>query len=146
MKIYIAGDLRSEPIRKYINDLVSILESKGHVCYNPFRDVQIPGKEGPEKGLLSGNQYKKYGKYILKEDLRFIHKCEVFIFILDGLCWGTSVELGYVFSLKKNKIGKQNIQIIGIFTDPRGIDNLDVIRCNTCDTVLTSTKEILDLF
>lgn len=144
MKIYVSGDLRSQPIRRYIDKVAALLEKKGHNCYVPHRDVSILGNTGPEKGLLGFGQHESFGELVLKEDLRLLEECEGAVFILDGLCWGTSVELGYALSLKN--LMKRKIRIIGIFTDPRGIDFLDIVRRNACDIVVTSVDDLADLF
>lgn len=144
MKIYVTGDLRSEPIRGYIDKLASLLARKGHRCLVPHRDVPIPGNAGPERGLLRRGQHKTLGEFVLEEDLRLLEQCEVAVFVLDGLCWGTSVELGYALALKNRE--NQKLQIVGIYTDPRGIEWLDVIRHSACDTVVTSLNEVAKLF
>ena len=144
MKIYVAGDLRSEPIRRYIDKLAYLLTEKGHRCLVPHRDVPIPGNIGPQRGLLRRGQHKTLGRLVLEEDLRLLKECEAAVFVLDGLCWGTSVELGYALALKNRK--GQKLQIVGVYTDPRGIDWLDMIRHNACDTVVTSLNEVAELF
>ena len=144
MKIYVSGDLRSEPVRRYIEEIASLLEAKGHCCHVPHRDVVIPGNVGSERGLLRRGQHKSFGHFILQEDIRLLEECEGAVFVLDGLCWGTSVELGYALCLRNR--GNHEIHIVGVFTDPRGIDSLDVIRRNSCDVVVTSAKKAADFF
>ena len=94
MKIYIAGPLCTKENRKFLEVIADLCEKKGFQTFLPHRDV----------GLY---EEIKDIKEISKKDVKELHKCDILIGILDGVCIGagTAWEMGYFQALGKKVIG-----------------------------------------
>lgn len=95
MKIYIAGPLCSEENRKFLEEIDKICKKFNFDTFLPHRDC----------GLYEGDD-KKINE-ISKRDVKEIHKCDILVGILNGICVGagTAWEMGYAQAIGKKVIG-----------------------------------------
>lgn len=143
MKAYIGGSTRTASQREFSEKIEKIARELGLETFLPHRDVKIPGKEGKEQGLLTRSEdylNPELRKLVFEQNIKPLDECDIAIMTLDGLCWGTTIELGYAYCLK-TKI-KKNMLIVGIYTDPLGLDMLDFIRYQSCNVVVSSLQEM----
>lgn len=145
MEVYIGGNVKSLAERKFLEEIDKTCRNIGIKTFLPHRDAIIPGKSGEERGLLTREEYlnPEIRKLIFEQDIKPLEKCDVAIMVLDGLCWGTTMELGYVYALKR-KLGRK-VTIIGVFTDPRGFEMLDCMRAESCDFLVSSIEELVKI-
>jgi len=94
MKIYIAGPLCNQDERDFLEKIDNLVRRLGFETFLPHRDC----------GLFKDI---KDIKKIAEKDFEEIHKCEVMIGILNGLCVGagTAWEMGYAQAIGKKVIG-----------------------------------------
>ena len=140
MKIYLGGDLRVEAIRNYLELIDSLVVQKEHSSFLPHRDVPIPHRNGREKGLLRKKEYQEFGKFVFNEDLQALQECDAAIFVLEGLCWSTTLDLGYTYAFKQ--LINPQLKIIGLFTDPKKEEGLDIMRLHACDIIINTVSEL----
>lgn len=126
VKIYIAGPLCEKENRQFLEEIDKICKEFGFETFLPYRDA----------GLYEGNEDKI--KEISNKDLKEIHKCDLMIGILNGICVGagTAWEMGYA-----QAIGKK---VIGLKTDSplnKSIGDISVIMAGQVD-IVESIKEL----
>ncbi len=94
MKIYIAGPLSNKEERKILEKIDKICKNKCIRTFLPHRDC----------GLYKN---KKDLKKISETDVKEIHKCDILIGVLNGICVGagTAWEMGYAEAIGKKVIG-----------------------------------------
>ena len=95
MKIYIAGPLCSEENRKFLEKIDLMCKKLGFETFLPHRDC----------GLYNGDENKI--KEISSRDVEEIHRCNILIGVLNGVCVGagTAWEMGYAQAIGKKVIG-----------------------------------------
>lgn len=138
MRIYLAGTAKSVGNRRYLEGIASRLEEDTHDVFLPHRDGKLPGRQGEEKGLLTSMNRASMGRMVFEGCLDLILHSDAVVAVLDGICWGTTLELGYAYAHKTHHYA--NLIIVGIYTDP--IDPLDIMRLHACDTILRSEEEL----
>jgi len=138
LQIFIGGGVKSAGSRAYLENVALVLEEAGHQVFLPHRDGTLPGKTGNEQGLLTGADILGLGRWVFEGNLECIRGCGAVVAVLDGLCWGTTMELGYAYAYKM--LVKPDLIIIGIYTDP--VDVLDIMRFYACDEVLASLEAL----
>lgn len=146
MKVYIGGSTRTASQREFSEKIDKVAKEIGLQTFLPHRDVKVPGKKGEQRGLLTKKEdylSTELRKSIFEQNIKPLNECDVAIMTLDGLCWGTTVELGYAYALKTKC--RKNLLIIGIYTDPLGLEMLDFIRYESCDVVVSSLEEMKDV-
>lgn len=139
MRIFLAGNVKSEAIRRYLEVLATELEACDFEVFLPHRDGILPGKTGSAKGLLTREDVNRMGHFVFEGTLRCIAESDIVVALLDGLCWGTTVELGYSYAYKA--LVKPDLRIIGVYTDP--IESLDIMRLNACDVVVNNEESLM---
>jgi nucleoside 2-deoxyribosyltransferase len=114
-KFYLAGALKFESVRTYLEKIENILNKKGIAIWSPYKDA----------GILTNKDLKNPQKVkeVLEKDIVAFHECDGAIFLLDGYHVGTIFELGYAYYLAKNV--KKDFILIGIYTTVRGKNSLD---------------------
>lgn len=135
-RVYVAGDLIAEAMRHQIEQMAKEFEKDGFEVFLPHRDAGIL-KEADIRGIEA--RKKAFGS-IFERDIAEIEKADYFVCVLDGLCFGTSLELGYAYALKR--LLKRDLTIAGVYTDLRGMDSLDLMRTYACDVICTSVRDI----
>lgn len=145
---YIAGDLTSEPYRWYLVEIEKIVAAAGFRTFLPHRDATVHQRQQRERGLLNAADYQDDSllQLAFSEDMVALFESDVGIFLLDGLSFGTSQELGVAFALRR--LGRISA-VFGIYTHVRGIRYLDVIRRFSCDIIvsdLTALRNTLESF
>ncbi len=125
-KIYIAGPLCERENRKFLEEIDKICTEFGFETFLPHRDA----------GLYEEDEDKI--KEISKKDLEEIHKCDLMIGVLNGICVGagTAWEMGYA-----QAIGKK---VIGLKTDNplnKSIGDISVIMAGQVN-IVESIKEL----
>lgn len=139
MKVFLAGTVKSLGNRRFLETIADLLEDSEHDVFLPHRDGTIPGKSGREKGLLTIEDLSdNFGKTVFEGNLSVINTSDALVAVLDGLCWGTSVELGYANAYKK--FVKPDFVIIGLYTDP--LQELDITRFYACDHVTNDVSRL----
>jgi nucleoside 2-deoxyribosyltransferase len=141
MRIFLAGNVKSEAARRYLETLATNLEAHGFVVFLPHRDGSLPGKTGSEKGLLTRDDANRMGRFVFEGNLRYIAESDIVVAVLDGMCWGTTLELGYSYAYKT--LVKPTLRIIGVYTDP--IEPLDIMRLHACDAVAHNEEDLMQL-
>lgn len=141
MRIFLGGSVKSAGGRAYLDVVATLLETAGHDVYLPHRDGAIPGRTGSEKGLLVRDDLASIGHAAFDHNLSEVRRSDALVMVLDGLCWGTTVELGYAYAYKT--LVKPQLAIVGVFTDP--IEALDVMRSSACDEVATRLERLGDI-
>lgn len=140
MNVYVAGGLKSSGNRLYLEQVAAIVEGAGYSVFLPHRDGILPGKDGPDKGLLTHDNLE-LGKMVFEGTLEELRSSDLVVAVLDGLCWGTTLELGYAYAYKQ--VAKRSLVIIGIYTNP--VEDLDLMRRNACDHLLKDEKYLPDV-
>jgi len=135
-RVYVAGDLITEAVRQQMQEITAELERQGFEVFLPGRDAGLLREEN----LHGVETRKELFKPIFERDIVEIEKADYYICILDGLCFGTSLELGYAYAVKK--LLKPSLKIVGIYTDLRGTDSLDLMRTYACDMIYTSMRDL----
>jgi len=115
LKFYIAGPLKFESARIYLDQIENILRKNGFDIWSPYKDAGILSNED----LKDVNKVKK----VLERDIIAFHECDGAIFFLDGYHTGTIFELGYAYYFARNV--KKDFILIGIYTTVRGKHSLD---------------------
>ena len=94
VKIYVAGPLCTKENRKFLEKMDKICKEYGFDTFLPHRDV------GLYDNLKDINE-------ISKKDVEELHKCDILIGVLNGICVGagTTWEMGYFQALGKKVIG-----------------------------------------
>jgi nucleoside 2-deoxyribosyltransferase len=115
LKFYIAGPLKFESTRIYLDKIEEILIKNGFGAWSPYKDA----------GILTGEDLKNPEKVkaVLEKDIIAFHECDGAIFLLDGYYVGTIFELGYAYYLAKNV--RKSFILIGVYTTVRGKETLD---------------------
>lgn len=140
MKVFLAGTVKSLGNRRFLETIADLLEGTGYEVFLPHRDGNIQGKSGQEKGLVTRDDLAdNFGRKVFEGNLNIINASDVCVAVLDGLCWGTSVELGYAYAYQK--FVKPSLRIIGLYTDP--IQELDITRFYACDYVANDLPQLL---
>jgi len=114
MRIFLAGNVKSEATRRYLETLATKLEARGFEVFLPHRDGSLPGKTGSAKGLLTRDDANRMGRFVFEGNLQYITESDAVVALLDGLCWGTTLELGYSYAYKT--LVKPTLKIIGVMT------------------------------
>jgi nucleoside 2-deoxyribosyltransferase len=138
LKFYIAGPLKFESTRKYLDAIEETARKSGFATWSPYKDA----------GILTNEDLKdpEKVKTVLEKDIEAFHECDGAIFLLDGYHVGTIFELGYAYYFAKNI--KRDFILIGVYTTVRGKENLDsMIKFCFQDkgTVVTSLSELEEL-
>ena len=125
-KVYIAGPLCEESSRKFLEQIDEICKELRFDTFLPHRDA----------GLYSGDENKINN--ISQKDLQELHKCDILIGVLNGICLGagTCWEMGYAQALNK--------KVIGLKTDREikdSISDISVIIAG-CTNILTSLEDL----
>ncbi|MFH1802106.1 MAG: nucleoside 2-deoxyribosyltransferase [archaeon] len=99
MKIYLAGKIRNEIEREFLEEIDSVCKSAGFETFLPHRDVGLAGSIEEVDKIFEGD---------IKEGFRDVN---LVVAVLDGLHVGagTAWELGYAYA--------RGIPAIGIKTD-----------------------------
>ncbi len=134
-KFYIAGPLKFESTRTYLDKIEEIVARNGFATWSPYKDA----------GILSSEDLKRPEKVkaVLEKDIAAFHECDGAIFLLDGYHVGTMFELGYAYYLARNI--RKDFILIGIYTTVRGKESLDsMIKFCFQDVglVVTSLSEV----
>jgi len=137
-KFYIAGPLKFESTRMYLDKIEETLTRSGFSTWSPYKDA----------GILSNEDLKSPEKIkaTLEKDIIAFRDCDGAIFLLDGYHIGTIFELGYAYCLAKNT--KKDFILVGIYTTVRGKETLDsMIKFCFEDTgsIVTSLSELEEL-
>ena len=114
-KFYIAGALKYESTRKYLDEIERTTKECGFETWSPYKDA----------GILSNEDLKdpQKVKEVLEKDVIAVHECDGAIFLIDGYYTGTIFELGYVYYYTRN-VNKDFI-LIGLYTTVRGKATMD---------------------
>jgi nucleoside 2-deoxyribosyltransferase len=139
MKIYLAGDLMVDSSRIYLEKTCDKLEQAGFEVFLPHRDAGLVREEDCQ----NINSRRELFRPIFDLEINKLKDSDCAVFLLDGQCFGTTFEMGYIYALK-NELGL-NTTIIGLYTDIRGLTSLDFIRISCCDFLITSHEKLLDL-
>ena len=133
MKIYVAGRLASESIRKLIEEAAELIENLGFETFVPHRDVGLAKSMEDVSKIFKGDITKGF------EDIDLV------VAVLDGLHVGagTAWELGYAYANK--------IPCIGLKTDEpvsECLDSLSAILIGSMQIVnsLDKLKDKLEQF
>ena len=94
MRIYIAGPLCEKENREFLEKIDDLCNELGFETFLPHRDAGLYSSQDNIKELSD-------------RDVEELHKCEVLIGVLDGICVGagTAWEMGYFEALGKKVIG-----------------------------------------
>lgn len=129
-KIYVAGPLCTEENRKFLEIIDSLCKEKGFETFLPHRDAGLFGD------IMDIEK-------ISKKDVEELHKCDILIGVLDGICVGagTAWEMGYFQALGK--------RVIGLKTDRKvedSISDISVVMAGEVEIVesLEELSEWLD--
>ena len=114
-KFFIAGPLKFESTRFYLDRIEEIARKNGFQTWSPYRDA----------GILSEEDLKNPQKIkeVLEKDIIAFDECNGAIFLLDGEHIGTIFELGYAYYIARNK--RKDFLLIGVFSNIRGKEALD---------------------
>lgn len=140
MKVYLAGDLMIDSSRCFLEKICSNLEEQGFEVFLPHRDAGLLREED----FQDVSSRRETFKPIFDREIAELKSCDYAVFLLDGLCFGTTFEMGCVYTLKE-ELGL-HIVIIGLYTDIRGVTSLDFIRTCSCDFLVASIEDLLGLF
>jgi len=126
MKIYIAGKLRTDDERKFLEKIDSLCKDLGFETFLPHRDVGLAKDISDVSKIFNGDIIDGF------------KGCKLIIAILDGLHVGagTAWELGYAYAKK--------IPAIGIKTDEpveEGLEYLSAILIGSMK-IVGSLKEL----
>lgn len=93
-KIYIAGPLCEKNERDFLEKIDKICKKLGFETFLPHRDA------GLFKEIKNINE-------IAEKDFEQLHKCDILIGVLNGICVGagTAWEMGYMQAIEKKVIG-----------------------------------------
>src|SRR3989344_6041306 len=107
MKIYIAGKLRTESEKEFLEKIAELCEELGFETFLPHRDVGLAENIDDVEKIFRG------------DILEGFKECKLVIALLDGLHIGTGTawELGYAYA--------RGIPIIGLKTDESIEDALE---------------------
>lgn len=114
-KFYIAGPLKFESTRIYLDKIEEIVKRYGFDTWSPYKNAGILSRED----LKNPQKVKE----VLEKDILAFEECDGAIFLLDGEHTGTIFELGYAYSIAKNK--RKDFPLIGVYTTVRGKESLD---------------------
>lgn len=123
MKIYIAGKVRNEEEREFLERVDSLCKSLGYKTFLPHRDVGLAKDVNDVKKIFEGDIIKGFVNVSLV------------VAVLEGLHVGagTAWELGYAYANK--------IPAIGIKTDEPVSDALEYLSA-----ILIGSMEIVSSF
>ena len=97
--IYIAGPLFNVHERRYLEEIVQVLEKNGYQCFLPHRDQSGINEADLKTTELSASIKEK----IFKNDLNALKKSDMTVALITG--WdvdsGTAGEIGYTFACGK---------------------------------------------
>ena len=136
IRIYVAGNLAVEAMRRQMEGMTFEFERLGAQVFLPHRDAGIIREEDFQGFEARKNAFKS----IFEHDIDELESADYLVCLLDGLSFGTSLELGYAYALKKNE--KRGLKVIGLYTDLRGPDSLDLMRTAACDHICTSVADL----
>ena len=133
MKIYVAGKVRTENERKYLEEIDKLCKDLGFETFLPHRDVGLAKGIGDVRKIFEG------------DIVRGFKNIDLVVAVLDGLHVGagTAWEMGYAYA--------NGIPIIGIKTDEpvsEALEYLSEILIGSMKTVnsLDKLKETLKEF
>jgi sugar/nucleoside kinase (ribokinase family)/nucleoside 2-deoxyribosyltransferase len=99
VRLYLAGNFLSAPMRNWVEYTATVLESRGFSVFVPHRDA----------GILSSGSSASDRNRAFQHDIREIREASAVVALLDGSkSGGTSWEIGYAYSL--------GVPIIGLAT------------------------------
>jgi nucleoside 2-deoxyribosyltransferase len=109
MKVYIAGKIRTESEREYLEEVDKVCKSLGFETFLPHRDVGLAKDAADVKKIFEGD---------IKKGFREV---DLVVAVLDGLHVGagTAWELGYAYA--------KGIPAVGIKTDESAEDALEYL-------------------
>ncbi len=109
MKIYVAGKIRSESEREFLEKVDALCRKKGFETFLPHRDVGLAKDMGDVEKIFDGD---------IKQGFKGV---KLIVAVLDGLHVGagTAWELGYAYA--------KGIPAIGIKTDESAEDALEYL-------------------
>jgi nucleoside 2-deoxyribosyltransferase len=119
-----------------MEEIASELESAKFRVFLPHRDAGLVA-ENEVRGLAAR---KKTFTKVFSRDLAELEKATCLVCLLDGLSFGTSLELGYACALRKSR---KHMRVVGLYTDLRGLDSLDLMRTCACDRICTSKQDLI---
>ncbi|MAH06996.1 hypothetical protein CMI38_01965 [Candidatus Pacearchaeota archaeon] len=121
MKIYIAGKLRNDSEREFLEEVARLCEDSGFDTFLPHRDVGLAKDVGDVNKIFKGD---------ILEGFRDV---DIVIGVLDGLHVGagTAWELGYAYA--------KGIKCVGIKTDESVEEALEYLSA-----ILVGSMEIVD--
>src|SRR3989344_4095548 len=126
MKIYIAGKIRSESEREFLEEVEKLCSSLGFETFLPHRNVGLVGGLEDVERIFEGD---------IKNGFRDV---ELVVAVLDGLHVGagTAWELGYAYA--------KGIPAIGIKTDESVEDALEYLSAILIGSmeIVTSLNEL----
>ena len=126
MKIYIAGKIRSESEREFLEEVEKLCSSLGFETFLPHRNVGLVGGLEDVERIFEGD---------IKNGFRDV---ELVVAVLDGLHVGagTAWELGYAYA--------KGIPAIGIKTDESVEDALEYLSAILIGSmeIVTTLKEL----
>jgi len=132
-RFYIAGPLKFESSRMFLDKIEEIVRKYGFDTWSPYKDA----------GLLSDKDLRdpQRVKEVLEKDIQAFDECDGAIFFLDGEHSGTIFELGYAYYIARKK---SDFPLIGVYTTIRGVEALDsMIRfCFEKGRIVTSLSEL----
>jgi nucleoside 2-deoxyribosyltransferase len=114
-KFYIAGPLKFESTRMYLDQIENLVLELDFNTWTPYKDAGIL----TNKDLKNPEKVKK----VLEQDIVAFQECDGAIFLLDGYHTGTIFELGYAYYFARNI--RPEFILIGIYTTIRGQETLD---------------------
>ena len=121
MKIYIAGKLRNDNEREFLEEIAELCESLGFKTFLPHRDIGLAKNFKEVKKIFEGDIKKGF------------QNVDLVVAVLDGLHVGagTAWELGYAYA--------KRIPAIGIKTDESVEEALEYLSA-----ILIGSMKIVD--
>ena len=136
-KFYLAGPLRFESNRLYLERVDAVFRSHGYETWLPHRDAGfITASQACDPELIA---------QVLRRNLAAFDDCDGVLFLLDGYQTGTILELGYALSLKRQH--RVDLLLIGLYSDLRSTSSLDpmVAFCFEPGNIVGSLLELEEL-
>lgn len=128
MKVYIAGKLRSEEERDFLEKVESLCVKLGLETFLPHRDVGLAKDIGDVEKIFEGDIINGF------------KNCDLVVAVLDGLHVGagTAWELGYAYA--------KGIPAIGIKTDESVEEALEYLSAILIGSIeITNNLESLEM-
>lgn len=136
MKIYFAQIMDNLAYFEHEQKITSLLESKGHEVYFPWRD----------EGVIFEDQSTTQDKYkTFMNDVEHIKWCDVMIAYIDGNDVGTAVETGIAYAFDKPvALYSTEFQKLSKGTDISKVYPIDVLPANSNQYWITNTEPLIN--